>query len=775
MRIGLTVILTLAAAAATAQPVVRHYGPQDGLSHSNIRDIMQDSTGYMWFATWSGVDRFDGYEFRNFRSFPSDPVKLDNNRIERLSIDPGGYILVETYGKRRYRLDSSRGTFSIAGDCTGLPFGKERPRNQVRPELTDYPVTSPQSFVDRDGNLWIARDGGIDFVTTGDPAFSFIDSSPLDSIGSNIHTVYAAPDGRIWCASRDTRIIVYDSDGTYIGNLSADGRIVADPQLASGVRAYSFMADTDGRLWIGTKSQRLLVLTPLRHLEYAVSTYLPSDEPGGLSCANIYDIVRDNDGSVWLATFGGGIVSATATHDNRLTFSSLDTFAGGKASRIRRLLPLSDSCMVAAATDGVAVFDPRPGHRTSAHFNRTESSRPGSLSNDDVLNVLAASDGTLYLSVFSGGIDYARTDEPLFTDSITFGHLNIRNGLCVDPVLSVTQDADSCFWVASTYAVARYSLSWQLLSVFDRSNLGREVEFTEAAPQHLPDGRIVFGMNGGILIADPSRLSHRATPPLVVTDIESSNSVYDFSHDDIITLPRGHRDIAISFAALQYAGAPSIRYAWRDDDSGDWTDLGHERVLRLSSLPAGIHNIYIRSTDANGLWADNTVCVTVDVPRTITEIIYNILLALGIAALLACGVWIALREARRRRRGNMLDRCIAAALHRGTPPDGIIGQIAMTVGRDYPDDKLKAEHISSAIGMPRNELRRIVKEQIGISLEEFIRTVRVKAACSLLSAGGLTVAETAYKCGFRTPQYMSMVFKEQTGHTPGEYIKKSCK
>ena len=74
--------------------------------------------------------------------------------------------------------------------------------------------------------------------------------------------------------------------------------------------------------------------------------------------------------------------------------------------------------------------------------------------------------------------------------------------------------------------------------------------------------------------------------------------------------------------------------------------------------------------------------------------------------------------------------------------------------------------------MPRNVLRHAVKHAIGISVEDFIRAVRVTAACTLLDSGELNVAETAYRCGFRTPQYMSMVFKAQTGLTPGEYLRK---
>ena len=49
-----------------AEIVRHHFGVADGLSNERVRHIMQDSNGYIWIATWSGVDRFDGYSFINF-------------------------------------------------------------------------------------------------------------------------------------------------------------------------------------------------------------------------------------------------------------------------------------------------------------------------------------------------------------------------------------------------------------------------------------------------------------------------------------------------------------------------------------------------------------------------------------------------------------------------------------------------------------------------------------------------------------------------------------
>ena len=49
-----------------AEPVYRKYTVDDGLPSSTIYHVLQDSKGYIWFATANGVSRYNGYKFENF-------------------------------------------------------------------------------------------------------------------------------------------------------------------------------------------------------------------------------------------------------------------------------------------------------------------------------------------------------------------------------------------------------------------------------------------------------------------------------------------------------------------------------------------------------------------------------------------------------------------------------------------------------------------------------------------------------------------------------------
>lgn len=751
--------------------IVRHYGTAEGMTHTRVRDMLQDSRGYMWFATWCGVERFDGYGFTNFRTYPGDSIKLDNNRIERIAEAQDGSMIVETYGHRIYRLDVATGKFRPGDSADSLAVTDRTGKNSPRPILEEYCGTEPESYVDGDGNLWIIRGSGVDYISTGNPAFNFVDSAPIDSGGEEVHALYAAPDGRIWTASRDTRVMLYDSSGSWLGNLSQSGAVVRDPSAGFGRRAYSFHADTSGRIWVGTKSKELDILIPAGGDRYDISRFPQSYAPGGLLCADIYAFATDRDGHLWLGTFGNGVAEVVETAEGDITFRFPGGYPVETSGRVRRLLCDRSGLMVGATTRGVIAFDPSAEDvdKMDFHFTSTEVHRSNSLSNDDILDICAATDGRVYFSAFSGGIDWLPDGKMLLDEPVPFLNMNIHNGLNVNLVLSVIQDRDKNFWVVSPDALSLYSDGWQLKSIYNSNNLGRQVRFTEAPPQQLSDGRLVFGRSGGILIVDPARLEASGCPPLVVTAIEAGgHSIWP--EDGCVRLPAGVRDVAVNFTAIDFTGAGNIRYAYRLDSEGEWIELDHNRVLRLSALGTGLTTVQLRSTDASAVWCDNILSLEIHVPRTSGEIAEICLVIFSICTVLVLallgGVRLYRRYVRRRRLGYYI-RCVLA----GTDADESdrMSQVCRIIRGEYGDASLKVESIAQRLDVGRNVLRRDVKERIGISLEDFLRLVRVQASAALLRESALTISEVAYRCGFKSPQYMSMVFKEHMGCSPTEY------
>ena len=74
----------------------KHLEVKDGLSNNQVLDIFKDSEGFMWFATASGLNRYDGCQMTLFRSYNADPASLPDNYIKSIQEDYKGNLWILT-------------------------------------------------------------------------------------------------------------------------------------------------------------------------------------------------------------------------------------------------------------------------------------------------------------------------------------------------------------------------------------------------------------------------------------------------------------------------------------------------------------------------------------------------------------------------------------------------------------------------------------------------------------------------------------------------------
>lgn len=90
-----------------AQPLcqVKHFSVDNGLSQGVVANIMQDKKGFLWFTTWNGLNKFDGYSFKNYKAFPGDGCTLTTNRFTYIGESKNGDIWCKSYDSRAYLFD----------------------------------------------------------------------------------------------------------------------------------------------------------------------------------------------------------------------------------------------------------------------------------------------------------------------------------------------------------------------------------------------------------------------------------------------------------------------------------------------------------------------------------------------------------------------------------------------------------------------------------------------------------------------------------------------
>jgi hypothetical protein len=77
-------------------PRFEHFSIPDGLPSSSIREITQDSMGFLWIATLNGLSRFDGYDFTNYHIDRDEPELLSFVEVNTVYTDLDGDLWVGT-------------------------------------------------------------------------------------------------------------------------------------------------------------------------------------------------------------------------------------------------------------------------------------------------------------------------------------------------------------------------------------------------------------------------------------------------------------------------------------------------------------------------------------------------------------------------------------------------------------------------------------------------------------------------------------------------------
>jgi ligand-binding sensor domain-containing protein/signal transduction histidine kinase/CheY-like chemotaxis protein/AraC-like DNA-binding protein len=93
------------------------------------------------------------------------------------------------------------------------------------------------------------------------------------------------------------------------------------------------------------------------------------------------------------------------------------------------------------------------------------------------------------------------------------------------------------------------------------------------------------------------------------------------------------------------------------------------------------------------------------------------------------------------------------------------------VEEDMSDSDLNIDNLCQKMGMSRTKLYHKIKLSTGMPISDFIRTLRLKKAASLLLKDDVTIAEAMYHVGIHTHSYFTKAFKTEFGMTPSQYVK----
>ena len=394
----------------------RNISKHEGLSQTDIKAILQDHRGFMWFGTRNRLNRYDGHTIRVFDCFDPQAGKRNNN-ISSLYED----------NEHRLWVGTDKGVFVFDPSTERFTFVTGKTSSGV--QMVDWVAAIDN---DTEGNIWI--------VVPNQGVFRYSKTKQLTlyTFGNPGHPDYGGPQcmcidhsGRLWVGTNGNGVYLYDKQsnrfkqhlgtgdgqtlngeniytmcdygddlvlGVHEGKLRRlDKRIGTVTDFNAPQVHYSIIRDVkcfDDVLWVGTQRGVYVIderLGSIQHIDHdAMCSYSLSDNQIGR-------IYRDREGGIWVGTNLGGVNYLPQKGMAFMRYVPLTKPATITSKRIREMAEDEQGNIWIGTEDaGINIFDPKTGRFTALD--------QGTLTSNNTLSLIAM-DGQMLVGYFKHGLD----------------------------------------------------------------------------------------------------------------------------------------------------------------------------------------------------------------------------------------------------------------------------------------------------------------------------------------------------------------------------------
>lgn len=433
----LSLLLAGSVAAQNISMRFDHLTIQDGLSQSTVNDILQDSKGFLWFATDDGLNRYDGYEFTVYKNIPGDSTSISDNSINKLIEDRNGNIWVATKDGGLNRFNRKTEHFI---------------RYQADPSdpssLSDNFVTS--LFEDRSGVILIGTQKGLDIYQPEHDSFIHYQSEPGNGNslqGNWITSIYEDHNGILWLGTQNSGLNRFDRE---TGNFSHYQNSPGDRKSLSDNWVVTIYEDRENKLWIGTQGGGL---NRFNREENTFERF--TSDPAGSSGLNhnwILTMYEDSYGDLWVGTVDG-LSLLDRQQDKFIDVASIKDAPDLENKSISALLgDRSGVFWVGTKDNALYKFV-----RSTASFKIYDSNAGNSisLSDENVWAVHEDQEGALWIGTNGGGVN--RLNAERSSREVLKYDPNDPNSLSDNYVNTIYEDNEGTIWIGTLNGLNEYN------------------------------------------------------------------------------------------------------------------------------------------------------------------------------------------------------------------------------------------------------------------------------------------------------------------------------
>ena len=103
------------------------------------------------------------------------------------------------------------------------------------------------------------------------------------------------------------------------------------------------------------------------------------------------------------------------------------------------------------------------------------------------------------------------------------------------------------------------------------------------------------------------------------------------------------------------------------------------------------------------------------------------------------------------------------------PNEQFIVDVMDLIEENIADEEYSVKKLAHDMGISHSVLYRKIQALTNMTVNNFVKSVRLKKAAQLLQTGAYSISEVAYQTGFTNPKYFSTCFGKEFGQTPSEF------
>ena len=441
-----------------------HFNIQNGLIMNNVEYIHIDMDGFVWLGTYAGLQRFDGYEFRNYTYDPNNPSSISDNFISTIFEDDSANLWIGT---------SANGLNVFNKNLEAFRNFRHEPDNANSLASNSIPRASKVITQDSDGYVWVNTNAGLNRIHCGEFTFesyygdfsgqlvfdksesalwiggdqlkkfelksrklSYYDSGPVTSI-------ILDSENNIWLGNRSGALIYNKKIDMLIPlqeYLEREGYMDWNSVIRPGEAVGNFYEDYRGNIWFSIKDQ--LVHLDKKQKKIEVLAHEPDNvnSPTGSSISGIYG---NKSGMIWISYLNQGVSKVNINLKKFNVYRKMPGDPNSLSGNTIRSVCLDNKQHLWVGTYDNGLNRINLQTNETRHY-RHNSQDPNSIVSDYITAIHVDRTGRLWIGSFNRGICYA--DNKYTTLKTDFNRVDMLSDM---EIHEFTEDPAGRIWISS--------------------------------------------------------------------------------------------------------------------------------------------------------------------------------------------------------------------------------------------------------------------------------------------------------------------------------------